>query len=58
MILGKERKAIMDIAGLGAGMVVREGDTFMGKKGRIVRILADKVVVHWADRNWDIAPGF
>ncbi|GEM_PF-1852604 len=58
MILGKERKAVMDIAGLGSGMIVRQGDTFMGKKGRIVRILADKVVVRWAGRNWDIAPGF
>ena len=58
MILGKERKAVMDIAGVGSGMIVRQGDTFMGKKGRIVRILSDKVVVHWAGRNWDIAPGF
>ena len=45
MILGKERKAVMDIAGLGSGMIVRQGDTFMGKKGRIVKIAADKVVV-------------
>ena len=58
MILGKERKAVMDIAGLGSGMIVRQGDTFMGKKGRIVKIAADKVVVRWAGKNWDIAPGF
>ena len=58
MILGKERKAVMDIAGLGSGMIVRQGDTFMGKKGRIVKIVADKVVVRWAGKNWDIAPGF
>ena len=58
MILGKDKTAVMDIAGVGAGMIVRQGDTFMGRKGRIVRIAADKVVVRWAGRNWDIAPGF
>lgn len=58
MILGKDRTAVMDIAGLGSGMIVRQGDTFMGKKGRIVRITPDKVVVRWAGKNWDIAPGF
>ena len=58
MILGKDHTAVMDIAGVGSGMLVRQGDTFMGKKGRVVRIAADKVVVRWADKNWDIAPGF
>lgn len=58
MVLGKQRTAVMDIAGLGSGLIVRQGDTFMGKKGRIVRIAADKVVVRWAGKNWDIAPGF
>lgn len=58
MILGKDKTAVMDIAGVGSGMIVRQGDTFMGKKGRIVRIAADKVVVRWAGKNWDIAPGF
>ena len=58
MMLGKQRTAVMDIAGLGSGLIVRQGDTFMGKKGRIVRIAADKVVVRWAGKNWDIAPGF
>ena len=58
MILGKDKTAVMDIAGVGSGLIVRQGDTFMGRKGRIVRIAADKVVVRWADKNWDVAPGF
>lgn len=58
MILGKNKTAVMDIAGVGSGLIVRQGDTFMGRKGRIVRIAADKVVVRWADKNWDVAPGF
>ena len=58
MILGKDKTAVMDIAGVGSGLIVRQGDTFMGRKGRIVRIAADKVVVRWAGRNWDVAPGF
>ena len=58
MILGKNKTAVMDIAGVGSGLIVRQGDTFMGRKGRIVRIAADKVVVRWANKNWDVAPGF
>ena len=58
MVMGKQQVAVMDIAGVGSGMVVKVGDTFMQKKGRIVRIAPDKVVVRWAGRTWDIAPGF
>ena len=58
MIMGKQHVAVMDIPGVGSGMVVKVGDTFMQKKGRIVRILPDKVVLRWGGKNWDIAPGF
>ncbi|MDR1979463.1 MAG: hypothetical protein LBQ42_12080 [Synergistaceae bacterium] len=58
MIMGKQQVAVMDISGVGNGMVVKVGDTFMQKKGRIVRIAPDKVVVRWGGKNWDIAPSF
>jgi hypothetical protein len=58
MIMGKERVAVMDIPGVGSGMMVKAGDTFMQRKGRIVRIAPDKVVIHWGGKNWDIGPNF
>ncbi|NLL37122.1 MAG: hypothetical protein GX256_06335 [Fretibacterium sp.] len=58
MIAGDRRSAVVDIAGVGSGMVMCQGDTFLNKKGRVVHIAADKVVVWWEGRNWDIAPGF
>ena len=58
MIMGKQHVAVMDISGVGSGMIVKVGDTFMQKKGRIVRIARDKVVVRWGGKNWDIAPSF
>jgi hypothetical protein len=58
MIMGKQHVAVMDISGVGSGMIVKVGDTFMQKKGRIVRIAPDKVVVRWGGKNWDIAPSF
>ena len=58
MIMGKQHVAVMDIPGVGTGMIVKAGDTFMQKKGRVVRIATDKVVVNWGGKNWDIAPSF
>lgn len=58
MVMGKTRAAVMDIAGVGKGLIVRAGDTFGNRKGRIVRIDSDKVVVRWDGKNWNIAPGF
>jgi hypothetical protein len=58
MIMGRQQVAVMDISGVGSGMIVKAGDTFMQKKGRIVRITPDKVVVRWGGKNWDIAPSF
>ena len=58
MVMGKQQVAVMDIVGVGSGMVVRAGDTFMQKKGRIVRIAPDKVVMRWGGKNFDIRPNF
>jgi len=58
MIMGNQHVAVMDIAGVGTGMVVRAGDTFMQRQGRIVRVAQDRVVVNWDGRNWDIVPSF
>ncbi|MBQ7264144.1 MAG: hypothetical protein IJR14_10565 [Synergistaceae bacterium] len=56
MVMGKTRVAVMDIAGVGSGMLVRPGDTFMNRKGRIVRIADDRVVVRWDGKTWNVAP--
>ncbi|GHV36557.1 hypothetical protein FACS1894187_11350 [Synergistales bacterium] len=60
MMSGKQQVAVMDIPGMSSGIIVKPGDTFaiMQQKGRIVRIAADKVVLNWAGRNWDIGPEF
>jgi len=58
MIVGKQHVAVMDIPGVGTGMVVKAGDTFMQRRGRVVRVAPDKVVVNWGGQNWDIAPSF
>jgi len=58
MIMGKNQVAVMDIPNVGAGMLVKAGDTFLQKKGRVVRITPEKVVIRWGDKNWDIAPSF
>ncbi len=58
MVMGRQQVAVMDIVGVGSGMIVRAGDTFMQKKGRIVRIAPDKVVMRWGGKNFDIRPNF
>ncbi|MDR3265179.1 MAG: hypothetical protein LBT15_04110 [Synergistaceae bacterium] len=58
MIMGKQRVAVMDIVGVGSGLMVKAGDTFMQKRGRVVQIAPDKVVLRWADHNFDIRPNF
>lgn len=58
MIMGQQHVAVLDIQGAGTGMIVRAGDTFMQRRGRIVRVAPDRVVVNWGGRNWDIAPSF
>ena len=58
MLMGKTRVAVMDITGVGRGMLVRPGDSFLNRQGRIVRITDDKVVVRWKGKNWNVAPGF
>jgi hypothetical protein len=58
MIMGKQSVALMDIPGVGNGKIFKVGDTFMEKKGRIVRIAPDKVILSWGGKNWDIVPGF
>jgi hypothetical protein len=58
MIMDKQSVAVMDIPGVGSGMIFKVGDTFMEKKGRIVRITPDKVILSWGGKNWDVVPGF
>jgi len=58
MVMGNQQVAVIDISGVGTGMIVRAGDTFMQRRGRVVRIASDRIVVNYAGRNWDIAPSF
>jgi len=58
MVMGNQQVAVIDISGVGTGMIVRVGDTFMQRRGRVVRIAPDRIVVNYAGRNWDIAPSF
>ena len=58
MTMGKQQVAVMDIEGVGSGMVVKAGDTFMQKKGRVVRIASNKVVVRWSGKTFDVGPVF
>lgn len=58
MVMGKTKTALIDIAGVGAGLLVKQGDTFLNREGRIVRIMNDKVVVRWKKKTWNVTPGF
>ncbi len=58
MVMGKTKTALIDIAGVGTGLLVKQGDTFLNREGRIVRITNDKVVVRWKKKTWNVTPGF
>jgi hypothetical protein len=58
MLMGKQSVAVMDIPGVGDGMIFKAGDTFMEKRGRVVRITSDKVILSWGGRTWDVPLGF
>ena len=57
MVADKQAMAIMDIEGVGTGIIVRAGYSFGGGEGKVVRIGADKVTVLWSGKNVEIAPG-
>ena len=57
MVAGKESMAIMDIEGVGNGIVVRNGYGFNNGEGKVVRIVPEKVTIRWSGKNLDIAPG-
>lgn len=57
MVAEKQAMAIMDIEGVGTGIIVRAGYSFAQGEGKVLRIGADKVTVLWSGKNIDIAPG-
>ncbi len=57
MVAGKESMAVMDIEGVGNGIIVRSGYAFNNGEGKIVRIAPEKVTIRWSGKNFDIAPG-
>lgn len=57
MVAGRQSMAIMDIEGVGTGIIVRSGYSFSNGEGKVVRIGPDKVTVNWSGKNLDLAPG-
>jgi len=57
MVAGNQSMAIMDIEGVGTGIIVKNGYSFGNGEGKVVRIGPDKVTVRWSGKNLDIAPG-
>ncbi|MCF4150391.1 hypothetical protein L2W58_01040 [Dethiosulfovibrio sp. F2B] len=51
MVMGKDASAVVDIDGIGNGMVVRKGTTFADKKGRFLAIGTDKLIFRWNGTN-------
>lgn len=51
MIMDGGASAVVDIDGLGYGIVVKKGTSFLGGKGRIVSIKAREVVFRWNGKN-------
>lgn len=57
MVVEKTAMAIMDIEGVGTGIIVRKGYSFNGGEGRVLHIGPDKVTVQWSGKRMEIAPG-
>ena len=57
MVAGKQTMAIMDIEGVGNGIIVRNGYGFNNGEGKVVRIAPEKVTIRWSGKTLDIAPG-
>lgn len=51
MVMGKDSAAVVDIDGVGYGIVVRRGMSFWGGKGRFVSIKAKELVFRWNGKN-------
>jgi len=58
MVVGREAVAVMDINGVGNGIIVKSGYSFLNKQGRVLGISPEKVTVRWAGKNIEITPGF
>lgn len=57
MVAGNQSMAVMDIEGVGNGIIVKSGYRFANGAGRVVRIRPDKVTVNWSGKTVDVAPG-
>jgi len=57
LVKGKDAVAVLDVEGIGQGIVVKKGGTFAGGKGRVTGITAEKVVFTWAGQSVETAVG-
>lgn len=57
LVKGKDAVAVLDVEGIGRGIVVKKGGTFAGGKGRVTGITAEKVVFTWAGQSVETAVG-
>lgn len=51
MVMGKDSAAVVDIDGVGYGIVVKRGMSFLNGKGRFVSIKAKELVFRWNGKN-------
>jgi hypothetical protein len=49
--------AVLDIDGVGLGIVVRAGDTFLRKRGRILSVSPSGVVISWDGKRYSLNLG-
>lgn len=47
MALGRDRVAVADIPGVGSGLILRAGDSFLGGRGKILRVTDGGLILRW-----------
>nr|WP_321503417.1 hypothetical protein [uncultured Dethiosulfovibrio sp.] len=51
MIIGRNSAAVVDIEGVGEGIVIKKGMSFLGGKGRFISIRSKELVFRWNGKN-------
>lgn len=51
IIMGRNSGAVVDIDGVGNGIVVKKGTTFSGGKGRVIAIKPKEIIFRWNGKN-------
>lgn len=51
MVIGRSSAAVVDIEGVGEGIVIKKGMSFLGGKGRFISIKSKELVFRWNGKN-------